>query len=102
MSSLNEAYQSARLYEGPKFLNRAEVNHAPGSYVTLWGFCMGEFQHGGQNSWSTQVVASYPGPFRRKEPGTHCARMRWHLHGDRLRYHGDRSWVLHDVQFYGR
>ena len=44
-----------------KFVKQSErtrkwITHAEVTF-TLWGFCTGEFQHGGQNSWSTAVDA---------------------------------------------
>ena len=38
---LYPAFSLISLHEGPKFLNRAEVNHAPGSYVYTMGILYG-------------------------------------------------------------
>ena len=37
--------------KGSHSLIHAKVNHAHEVTFTLWGFCTGKFQHGGQNSW---------------------------------------------------
>ena len=44
-------------------------------------------------------LASYPGSSRggRERSGTHCVRIGWNLHSNRLCYHSDCLQVLHDV-----
>ena len=45
--------QSARRGTIMNSLTHAEVNHAPGSYVSLWGFCMGRI-----STWRTEQLVN--------------------------------------------
>ena len=48
-ANIQSAWRGRILLTARKWIMHLEV------MFTLWGFCTGKFQRGGQNSWSTQV-----------------------------------------------